>query len=309
MIDKPSTDSILPAPFAWCEIPAGNVQLIPRADENSEDYRIAEPKSGYQATLPNYAMAKYPITNAQFAKFIDAGGYQDSRWWTKTGWSLCQAGTRLDPRGRGPASTGKAWSAPVFWDDTMWNGANYPVVGVSWYEAYAFCRWLSEVTGENIMLPTEFQWQRAAQGDDTYPYEAPWSIHNKTGRTFPWGNEWDASRCNHHVDQQGIGRTTPVQQYEGKGDSYFSVVDMAGNVSEWCFNKSSGPYSRMNTAEGDDDRYIRGGSWLDGDYAVPEEWDWDSRSVLLPFHTDYRNGSVALNANTDVGFRIVCNEA
>ena len=71
-----------------------------------------------------------------------------------------------------------SWSEPRFWNDSQWNGAQHPVVGVSWYEAVAFCLWLSDVTGERIMLPTEDQWQYAAQGDD--------------GRTYPWGNSGTA---------------------------------------------------------------------------------------------------------------------
>jgi formylglycine-generating enzyme required for sulfatase activity len=100
--------------------------------------------------------------------------------------------------------TNQPWTEPRYWTDSTWNGDEQPVVGVSWYEAAAYCKWLSELTGEAITLPTEQQWQRAAQGDD--------------GRAYPWGPNWDRSRCNNNVDGRGIGRTTPVRQYEGKGD-------------------------------------------------------------------------------------------
>jgi formylglycine-generating enzyme required for sulfatase activity len=82
----------------------------------------------------------------------------------------------------------------------------------------AFAQWLNSATEQNILLPTEQQWQRAAQGDDE--------------RVYPWGNEWDESRCNLGGDD-----LTPVTQYEGKGDSPFGVVDMIGNVFEWCRNE------------------------------------------------------------------------
>ncbi len=197
---RPTSVDLLPAPFAWVEIPD-----------------------------KSYSIAKYPITNAQFAKFIEAGGYEAERWWPQQGWQQRQK---------------SGWTAPRYWKVGELNGAEQPVVGVSWYEAAAFCLWLNDVTGEKIMLPTEDQWQYAAQGDD--------------GRDYPWGQEWDGSRCNNNVDRKGIGKTLPVRAYEGKGDSPFGVVDMAGNVWEWCLTAYE---SRKNELTRTDARVLRGGSW------------------------------------------------
>src|SRR5262249_42941710 len=116
---------LLPAPFAWVEIPG---------------------EIGKKWTGAPYAIAKYPVTNAQFRVFVAAGGYSQSKWWTDAGWQ------RLLKDG---------WTEPLFWTDRKWNGAERPVVGVSWYETVAFCLWLSDRTGEKIMLPTEDQWQYA----------------------------------------------------------------------------------------------------------------------------------------------------
>lgn len=241
-LKRPTSLDLMPQPFAWIEIPN-----------------------------KGYSIAKYPITNAQFAKFIEADGYKEEKWWTKEGWQKCQEGWHYDG---GWKASGKAWTQPRYWNDSEWNGAEQPVVGVSWYEAVAFCLWMSEVTGEKIMLPTEDQWQYAAQGDD--------------GRDYPWGKKWDASRCNNNVDSKGIGKTTPVRQYEGKGDSPFGVVDMAGNVWEWCLTDSENKTNDINSYV--TYRVLRGGSWdsIYSDY----------------FRCDNRNWNSPLNRSNLNGFRV-----
>ncbi|MDX2077294.1 MAG: SUMF1/EgtB/PvdO family nonheme iron enzyme [bacterium] len=236
---KPTSNDILPQPFAWIPIPEGKVTLTPNDTDKKESYL----KQDTTYIVPAFEMAKYPTTNAQFKLFIDAGGYDEKRWWTDDDWRAKLAGWGYE---RGWESTGKAWTKPRYWDDSIWNGAEHPVVGVSWYEAVAFCNWLSETTGEKIMLPTEQQWQRAAQGDN--------------GLIYPWGNDWDGNFCNNSVKPHDSHQTTPVRQYEGKGDSPCGVVDMAGNVWEWCKTVYE---TGIQDLQGIDVRVLRGGSWDD----------------------------------------------
>lgn len=211
-----STSFTLPAPFAWIEIPG-----------------------------KGFSIAKYPLTNAQYAPFIEAGGYDQRQWWSDAGWDARQQGLTLDwSKGEAVATT--PWMEPRFWNDSAFNRPEHPVVGVSWYEAMAYCRWLSATTGENIMLPTEDQWQYAAQGDD--------------GRTYPWGNEWDCTRCNNSLKPCQSTETTPVRQYEGKGDSPFGAVDMAGNVWEWCLTDYEANTNDVNSDS--KTRVIKGGGWF-----------------------------------------------
>ncbi len=219
--------SLLPKPFEWISIPAGRVTLV-NIWADDETY-IG--KKGEKKTLPVavFSIAKYPLTNDQFRLFIEAKGYDNQQWWTQAGWEVRQK---------------EDWKEPRFWRNSKWNGDEFPIVGVSWYEAIAYCRWLSAVTGDVITLPTEQQWQRAAQGDG--------------GQAFPWGDKWDASRCNNNVDGNGIGKTTPVRSYEGKGDSSFDVVDMAGNIWEWCLNDYQSGDTNVSGTGG---RVLRGGSW------------------------------------------------
>jgi formylglycine-generating enzyme required for sulfatase activity len=83
-------------------------------------------------------------------------------------------------------------------------------------DAMAYCRWLSEVTGKPYRLPSEAEWEKGAWGSD--------------GRIYPWGNRWDAERCN---SWEGGGLyTTPVEAYS-QGASPYGLLDMAGNVWEW----------------------------------------------------------------------------
>ena len=174
--------------------------------------------------VPAFQIAKYPITYAQYELFVNSDGYQNKNYWSPAGWEW--KGDKITPR---------------YWQDEKWHVADHPVNGVSWYEAYAFTQWLSAQTGDKITLPTEQQWQRTAQGDD--------------GREYPWGNGFAKERCN--TDESGIGKTTPVTQYP-QGASPFGVMDMSGNVWEWCLTDfKTGSVDIDNT----NSRILRGGSF------------------------------------------------
>ena len=138
---------------------------------------------------------------------------------------------------------------------------DHPVVEVSWHEAREYCEWLQknlqgatrdlEGFGEGlkVRLPTEAEWEKAARGE--------------YGKEYPWGDEFDATKCN--TRESGIGGTTPVGKYSPQGDSPYSVADMSGNVWEWCQSKYIPyPYDAKDGREhlqGDDSRVLRGGSF------------------------------------------------
>lgn len=248
-VAKRTVAQILGEPFAWCNVLAGMVRL--------EQGGYLDRNTAFE--VKSFEIAKYPITNAQFERFIRANGYHQPRWWTSEGWRL-----RIE----------RQWCEPRFWQAERWNRPDQPVVGVSWYEAVAFCNWLSEVSGEAISLPTERQWQRAAQG--------------KHNLIYPWGDEFDPTRCNYASDG-----TTPVTRYEGVGNSPFGVVDMCGNVWELCLTDyQTGDESLECLSTG---RVRRGGSWANTN---PENLRASKRDVAHP-----------AQGLEFIGFRIVCNES
>ena len=149
-----------------------------------------------------FAIGKYPVTNGWYAEFMAAGGYEQVKYWSAEGrnW-LNHTGARQ----------------PRHWDDRRWNGPNAPVVGVCWYEADAFCRWLTESRGDGVYcLPDEDQWEAAAAG--------------REGRDYPWGEDWQDGICN--TEESKIGRTSAVGIFR-RSDTPEGVGDMAGNVWEW----------------------------------------------------------------------------
>ncbi|MCA9939129.1 MAG: SUMF1/EgtB/PvdO family nonheme iron enzyme, partial [Anaerolineales bacterium] len=165
----------------------------------------------YEATIREpFAIARYPVTNAQYRRFVADGGYTARRrdCWTDDGWRYRESNN---------------WRQPRYWDDGRWNRENQPVVGVSWYEAVAFCRWLTARlrergflrAGQAARLPTEAEWERAARHTD--------------GRAYPWG-DWREGAAN--SKEAGLERTTAVGVFPIKAMS--GILDMSGNVWEWC---------------------------------------------------------------------------
>ena len=134
---------------------------------------------------------------------------------------------------------------------------SHPVVNVTWRDALVYCEWLSQATGKRVTLPSEAEWEKAARGD-------------QDAREFPWGDAFDATRCNCRA--LGLGDTTPVGIFLN-GASPYGVLDLSGNVWEWTQSLYKGyPYDSKDGREsleaGTDARVLRGGAFSSDDYNV-----------------------------------------
>ncbi len=149
------------------------------------------------AAVDGFSIDVYEVTNAQYRQFIEAQGYQTQTHWAEPGWTWVQ--------GRGRAH-------PSYWENDQLNQPDQPVVGVSWYEADAFCRWAGK------SLPTDEQWVKSCQGDD--------------GRKYPWGDSLDATDAPAGGANMGEVMTVAVGSAP-QTQSPYGVHDLAGSALEW----------------------------------------------------------------------------
>ncbi len=179
-------------------------------------------------------------------------------------WVAAADDEELAAAARQAVGQAEAPGAPRFWDDRAYNNPLQPVVGVCWYEAVAYCAWLTEQIGKStnqqisVRLPSEAEWEKAARWD------------GKRARRYPWGDRWDEFKCNSLEGR--VLATTSVGIYPD-GASFCGALDMAGNVWEWTRSlwgpgierpAFEYPYDSGDGREGEESgdlRVLRGGSW------------------------------------------------
>ncbi|HMX26565.1 MAG TPA: ECF-type sigma factor [Blastocatellia bacterium] len=214
--------------FDWVRIPAGKFQY--------GDATVRGDAKPQKLSLPEFFISRFPVTYAQFQTFVDdPKGIADARWFE---------GLTDDDSERQPG-------------DQAFKFGNHPRETVSWYQAMAFCRWLSwrmgatydlkKVADWAVRLPTEFEWEKAARGTD--------------GRLYPYEGEFDPKKSN--VYDTGIGQTSAVGIFPN-GASPYGVEEMSGNVLEWCLSDYRKPQTdaRKENLRKAQYRVLRGGSWF-----------------------------------------------
>lgn len=254
-------------------VPSGTyfVGLDKSENENNKDSSYYYAFDRRQVTIAQaYQMARYPITFCQFECFLIARDFENPAWWT------------------GIPDSEKMVSEQTYkhWD--------HPREKVSWYQAIAFCRWLSDKLGHDIDLPHENEWEVAAR----YP----------EGHKYPWGDNFVSAWAN--TVESGLGRTSAVDLYSIGFNPAVDLYDMSGNVQEWCRNKyreqvplwGIWPFKRQkpmlyrdiaNDAaidESDAWRALRGGSY---------------RSQWSMAGTTFRSSSSPYSRSNDIGFRVI----
>ncbi|MFQ5343091.1 MAG: SUMF1/EgtB/PvdO family nonheme iron enzyme, partial [Anaerolineae bacterium] len=255
--------------LGFVEVPAGPFWM--GSDKERDSQAFDDETSLHEVTLPDYYIARYPVTVAQFQDFVEASGHKPQ-----------------DP-------------------DRLKGQPNRPVVWVTWYDALEYCEWLTERlrgwegapeplatllrAGANggppwrVTLPSEAEWEKAARGPST-PRQAPRQARegprgdagSGDGRIYPWGDEPDPNRANY--GETGIGATSAVGCFPG-GASVWGIEDLSGNVWEWTrslwgedWQKPAFAYP-YDPSDGREDleaptgvhRVLRGGSFLD------DRWD------------------------------------
>ncbi len=192
-------------------------------------------KPAHDVTVRPFRLWRTPVTNAKYATFVEAGGYQHDVYWK----ALLEEKELDGASVRKGFVDGTGRPGPLTWQNGRPPAGKeqHPVSGVSWFEARAFCAFLE------LRLPTEEEWEFAARGTD--------------GRLYPWGNDFDPSRCTH----EGLPArdTVPVESMP-EGKSPFGVLHLAGNVAEWVEDRyqphpGSGPHPGRIGAL---DRVVRG---------------------------------------------------
>ncbi|MFC1463971.1 MAG: formylglycine-generating enzyme family protein [Candidatus Brachytrichaceae bacterium NZ_4S206] len=268
-----------PVVLPLVRVPAG--EFLMGSDKAKDKAARGDEVLQHWVYLDEYLISKYPVTVAQFAAFVKATGYktraeeEGSAWnWVDKGWKEIKGANWQRPRG--PKSD-------------VAQKQNHPVTCVSWDDAMAFCKWLSEASGRDVRLPSEAQWEKAARG-------------SADDRLWPWGDEPPTARhCNFDMN---VGDTTPVGAYSPLGDSPYGCADMAGNVWEWCADwHDEKEYARRAGKEVRNPigplqgtaRVLRGGAFLSvADFVRCAGRDWDdpvTRSDYIGFRVCARSPS------------------
>ena len=265
-VERFTLPAAIASPEEMIRFPGGDVTI--GTDDRSAAYDNERPK--HVIRLQPFEIDAAPVSNARYLAFMNAGGYDERRYWSDAGWQwLSDAGVQ----------------APKYWfqrDGEWWTRSmdrespvdpRHPVVHVSFHEAEAFARWAG------CRLPTEQEWEAAAT----------WDPHAGVARRWPWGDE-PPTREHANLDQLGFG-TAPIGAY-ARNVSPIGCVGMIGDVWEWTSSDfvpyagfESFPYPEYSEPFfGAEYKVLRGGSWATRPLvarATFRNWDYPIRRQIF----------------------------
>lgn len=248
------------------EIDGGSFLL--GADENT-DFCFDNEKWQHPVEIKPFAIARAATSYQQYAAFVEAGGYQEQRFWDKEGWDWLKTNNITLPDGWKKDAEGN-WLIKQFdqWQPMRPHAA---VIHLSWFEASAWCRWARR------RLPSEAEWELAASG-------SPEDINEK--RRYPWGDEIPTEK---HVNMNARAMRTIDVAALSDGDSAYGCRQMLGNVWEWTadtFNPYPGfvadMYQDYSQPLFGQTKVLRGGAWPTRSRMIRNTW----RNYYAPDRND-----------------------
>jgi formylglycine-generating enzyme required for sulfatase activity len=252
-------------------IPSGYVLLGDRAN----------PQEPHYVWVSAYFISAFEVANAQFKEFLaDPEGFANPKNWTKEG-RLWMAANR---------SEASALLSPANTEFRRFGQPEQPVTGITWFEANAYCHWLTARAGNGkwrFTLPNDAEWEKAGRGPDCLDYGLSMLISDAEASWYNW-------RKNPGVPVTVVGRDESRKSYQ---PNRYGVYHMSGNVAEWTQSVFRA-YSRRqpfadderNNQEGADRRTVRGGSWYS--------------ATTAPLYLPYRDAFQPSHRGNDVGFRV-----
>lgn len=268
---KLQQDHQAPSPRAYSlagdvEIPGGTFLLGAAEDQF---FVFDNEKWAHRVYVRPFRIARAPVTNAQFAEFVDDGGYQRKEWWSEVGWKWRQQVCAQSPP-YWSRQSGSRWLVRCF-DEFLQLESHLPVIHVNWYEAEAYCKWSGR------RLPTEAEWEMAASAEA--PPRRFVAAEDRVGHPeprFPWGNAPPTSEL---ANLDGRARGCVDVASLPCGESAFGCRQMIGNVWEWTANNFlpyprfvADPYREYSQPWFGTHKVLRGGCWVTRSRLIRNTW-------------------------------------
>ena len=260
---------------------------IARAEE---EWRHPDERPQRRVRVSAFAIDRHEVTNARYRAFLDAVREHGDEQWRHPEQPEGKDHTPRYWREYNPLLRSETYRRVVPFDEETFTAGDKPVVGVDWFDAYAYAKWAGK------RLPTEAEWELAARGTD--------------GSRWPWGNDWAWGVCNIGGEKKGRDISTRGTEKDGyiysapvgtypEGNSIYGIADLAGNVAEWCADwyaadaYEHAPDEDPRGPETGTMRVVRGGSSQRGPNRV-------RGAARASYEPDFRNFTLGFRCAIDV---------